>query len=244
MSRCWRGAVAIAAAMVSGIGTVEAADLYSRGMKDYSHRQALANPATWYLRLDGGFVAPGEPTLASGGSTFISSGIGDTWSLGAGVGRYLSANLRADLTAEYHFDADVRGRNTAVGATFPGPHRFGLENTILLANAYYDFNRAGTINPYLGAGLGMVHHQVNAGVTRTGGSIGSDSSWSAAGALTAGFTVALTQGLQFDAGYRFLYLGDTSAGGVRNAAGTVVAGPSVDDIYAHEFRFGVRWDVR
>ncbi len=244
MSRIWHGTLACAAALLSATGAAGAADLISGGMKDYGYRPALAAPASWYLRLDGGYAIHGEPTITGAGTTFTRPGIGDTWSFGAGFGRYLSSHLRTDLTVDHRFEADAHGRNVAAGATFPGTHRFGFESSVLLANLYYDFKRGGGFNPYVGAGLGMANNQTSVGGTQTGGSIGEASNWGLAGALMAGFTVTLSQNLNFDAGYRFLYLGDTKTGDIRNAAGTVVSGPSVDDIHAHEFRFGLRWDVR
>ena len=89
----------------------------------------------------------------------------------------------------------------------------------------------------------------------------SDSNWTAAGALMAGFSFRIDRGhrapvsikdgpvavaepgrLHIDVGYRFLYLGDAHAGNVNVAP--VAPGPRVDDITAHEIRIGLRWDIR
>lgn len=245
MPAFWRHAAISAAMLLGTTASAEAADLYSRGMKDFSQRPHLAQHATWYLRLDSAYSFHDAPAMVSQGTDHLAkTGYDDTWTIGGGIGRYLSDSLRADLTVDHRFQGDVHGRNQAPGATFPGTHRFGLDNTVLLANLYYDFNRGGRFNPYVGAGLGAVNHQVSAGTTQTGGSIGAASSWHVAGAVMAGFTVALHDRLSLDAGYRFLYLGETKAGDTTDGLGNVALGPTVEDVHAHELRFGLRWDIR
>lgn len=241
----WRNALAGAAAITATLGTAEAADLYRGGMKDFADRPVLAQPATWYLRLDSAYALHDAPGMVSSGIDLAKTGYNDTWSLGGGVGRYLTPALRADLTLDYRFESDVHGRNLAPNATFAGTHRFGLENTVLLANLYYDFNRGSWFNPYVGLGLGTVYHQTSTGTTQTGGgTIASGSDWNLAGAAMAGFSVALLDRLNLDLGYRFLYLGEAKAGGVKNSLGNIESGPTVEDIHAHEFRLGLRYDIR
>jgi opacity protein-like surface antigen len=67
-----------------------------------------------------------------------------------------------------------------------------------------------------------------------------------AGAFMAGFSVALLNNLKFDSGYRFLYLGQADSGpvtyrGVVTGTGQKV---SLEEIHAHEVRFGLRYDFR
>jgi len=49
--------------------------------------------------------------------------------------------------------------------------------------------------------------------------------------------------LYFDIGYRFLYLGDASTGHAVGVAAPT-PGPRLEDITAHEFRIGLRYDLR
>jgi opacity protein-like surface antigen len=82
------------------------------------------------------------------------------------------------------------------------------------------------------------------------------SKWNAAGALMAGFSARLHDRLHLDAGYRFLYVGDARTGDVRithTATGatplptglpTGASGLTVNDLSAHEWRVGLRWDIR
>ena len=72
--------------------------------------------------------------------------------------------------------------------------------------------------------------------------------WGVAGALMAGFSSQLRDRLHFDAGYRFLYLGATTTGAARvthNGTNVPVSrDPTIEDIHAHEFRMGLRYDIR
>ena len=246
MNRSWRTTLASAAALAASFGAAEAADLFNGGgMKDYGSRPVLSYPSTWYLRLDGAYATHDTPRMVSNGiDDLAKTGINDTWSIGGGVGRYINQSFRTDFTVDYRFDTDVHGRNLAPGATFPGTSRFGMESTVLLANVYYDLNRGTWFNPYVGLGLGTAYNQTNAGHTHLGGDISGSSEWHVAGAAMAGFTVALVDRVNLDLGYRFLYLGETKAGGTRDGFGNVEGGPTVEDIHAHEFRFGVRYDLR
>jgi hypothetical protein len=49
--------------------------------------------------------------------------------------------------------------------------------------------------------------------------------------------------LHLDMGYRFLYLGDASTGHAIGVA-PPTPGPRLEDITAHEFRIGLRYDLR
>lgn len=102
------------------------------------------------------------------------------------------------------------------------------------------------------------------------GTIDGESEDSVAAALMAGVTVNLTagrgnampvggstkdapvfatsnRGLLLDVGYRFLYLGDATTGPVRGdfGGGNVVVSedPTVENIHAHEIRFGLRYNL-
>ncbi|MGD9785681.1 MAG: outer membrane protein [Hyphomicrobiaceae bacterium] len=63
----------------------------------------------------------------------------------------------------------------------------------------------------------------------------------------APIVVASNRGLLLDIGYRFLYLGDAATGPVNGdfGGGVVVVSedPVVENIHAHEFRFGLRYNL-
>jgi len=59
-------------------------------------------------------------------------------------------------------------------------------------------------------------------------------------AAMVGFSYMIDQGFLIDAGYRFLYLGDAEAGPTLDG---LSATEEIRDITAHEFRFGIRYEI-
>jgi opacity protein-like surface antigen len=125
-----------------------------------------------------------------------------------------------------------------------------------------DFRPYDRFTPYLGVGLGGAYHNASGGaIVSCGGTCPYDggTSWSAAAAVMAGFSLRLDCGaatavsskdapvyepgrLHLDVGYRFLYLGDAHTGNL-TAAAVPTPGPRLDDVMAHEIRLGLRWDT-
>ena len=264
-----RGSVLVGAVMlVASLGSAQAADLYDGGYKgSMKDAPVMSGPASWYIRGDIAWGKHDDPKMIEEGRfDLIETSMDSTWVLGGGVGRYFSGALRGDLTYDYRFDADVEGTqgDTAVG-TFPGARKLDLQSHVFLANLYYDFNREGRFNPYLGVGLGFAINKTSgntAPITGTAcGLCGATSVYNAtfegdrevhvAAALMAGFSMKLRDKLHMDAGYRFLYLGQGHTGdlnGTITTGGTVVTAaggdPTVEDIHAHEIRVGFRYDIR
>jgi opacity protein-like surface antigen len=189
-------------------------------------------------------------------TTALSSG--NTWGIGGGIGAYFGRGFRADITVEHNFESDVSATLGDTAATLPGVRNFSLSSTYALANLYYDIDMGSRFTPYLGVGLGVTKNTTGAGTVTDlcgclSGTVDGGEETHAAGALMAGFTVKLRERLSFDAGYRFLYLGEVATGPVNatftaahggSAAGTVVSNdPLVDEIHEHEFRFGLRYDI-
>jgi opacity protein-like surface antigen len=223
-----------------------------------------------YLRGDFGTARYNEPYMFEPPNEHLSStGIGSSSSFGGGVGYYFSKSVRTDFTLDWFSKADATGTVAHPGATFSGRRDFGIKSMVGLANVYYDFDTRTRFTPYLGVGVGFAHNNTTAGtVTELGtcgcyvpGSMTIDGakSTSAAGALSAGFSAKLHDRLHLDAGYRLLYLGSAHTGlirGTRTAAAPVLPGvpapglpatspdPVVEDIVAHQFRVGIRWDIK
>lgn len=247
-----RTIVGLAAAMAcAGALSASAADLYGGSMKDVPYYAPMESPRpSLYLRLDGGYSAFDEPTIVEEHLYDLSdAAIDNAWSFGGGVGFYLSRGWRADLTVDRRFEAGTEGLLTQ--GPLPGSREFGLKSTVALANLYYDFDFGSRFTPYLGVGLGFTHNEATAGsvIDDTGAvtaTIDGSSSTNVAGAAMAGVSMKLRDRLSLDAGYRFLYLGDAATGAVTEiATGAPVSGdPTVEDIHAHEFRFGLRYDIR
>lgn len=230
-----------------------------------------APSASWYVRLDGGHSRFDDPIMVEDHIyDLVDTGIDGAWSIGGGIGRNLGNGFRFDVTYDYRMEADAYGVLQNHAATLDGTREFGLKSHLMLANLYYDFNAGGRFSPYLGAGLGWVRHTTTEGtVTDTclcTGTIEGATKDSVAAALMAGVTVNLTggrghdftsrdgaivgssgRGLLLDIGYRYLYLGDATTGAVTGDFGgglvEVSEDPVVENIHAHEFRFGLRYNI-
>ena len=248
-----------AAVLVSGASTAFAADLKgtipSYSMKDPVYAAPAVSPR-WYIRVDGAYAQHDTPVMVENGvDTLINPDLDSTWSVGGGIGMYFTPGIRGDLTYERRFEADAEGTLDHAGNAFSGVRKFGLESDLFMANLYYDFNPGGRINPYIGVGLGAVRHKTTEGTVETcgctTGTIEEAEKWSAAGALMAGVSANLRSRLHLDMGYRFLYLGHAETGAI-TSTGTVAGAPvteisddpTVEEIHAHEFRFGLRYDIR
>jgi opacity protein-like surface antigen len=253
-------------AVVASAAGAFAADLNGGSIKDSGYNPATSTrPALFYVR--------GDFTLSSndfGSYTELPNytqsyvGLGRNRSIGGGFGYYFSPNIRGDLTLDGSSSANAHGSVLDGAATVQGERRFGIKSTVGLANLYYDFDNRGRFTPYLGVGLGFARNTTTAGtVTIAGCDTGSTGApncaaamegttkTNAAGALMAGFSAKLGDRWNLDAGYRFLYLGDAKTGDINiTRAAPVVGAPNstsgvtVHDLYAHQFRVGMRMDVR
>jgi opacity protein-like surface antigen len=257
------------------LGSAQAADLYgNRGgsIKDDA-MPALMNQsaARFYVRADASFATYDRPDITENHQYDLTDNrIGSSWAAGGGIGYYFNKHIRADITLEQRFEADVSGVVAAPGAPLAGSRHFGYKSTLALANLYYDFDTRSRFTPYIGAGLGFVHNETTAGTAAGGcgctGVIDAGKTDSVAAALMAGMSINLTgrgpaagsgdhhggdaaRNIYLDIGYRFLYLGEVATGAVRATTVAPVAtvisdDPLVEDIHAHEFRVGLRYDFR
>ena len=265
-----RTALLLGCALVAtGAASTNAADLYGNGggMKDDSYAAPMATGPSWYARIDGGYGAHDDPEMTEIGIyDLVDESIDSTWTLGGGIGYYFTPTIRGDVTYDHRFEADASGTLLDHYASLNGERTFGIESDVVLFNLYYDFNRGGRINPYVGAGLGVAFNKTTEGLAtsdcRCAGVIEEGKETSVAGALMAGFTAKLRGGqtamggtkdgpvmvdsgrnLYLDVGYRYLYLGGVETGAIVTTE-PIAEDPTVDSIRAHEFRIGLRYDLR
>ena len=268
-----RAALLLSSALVMcGAGSAGAADLYGGSIKDPYLAAAPGASPSLYIRLDGGYGGHDDPVMVEDGIyDLVETGIEETWTLGGGIGRYFTPTLRGDVTYDHRFEADAHGSLADGAATLPGVRSFGVESDVVMFNVYYDFDRTARFSPYVGLGLGVTHNKTTEGTVSNEcgcvGTIEEGDETHVAGAVMAGFTAKLRGGatvvdggtkdgpmtvdtgraLYLDVGYRFLYLGETATGPMTmvTGAGTQVSkDPTVEDIHAHELRFGLRYDFR
>ena len=246
----------IAGALLLVAGTAGAA---ADGGTGYAPAPAFGPQPSWYVRGDFGYAWMDADNLYSQNFPFDALSVDDTWGVGVGIGAYFTRGIRGDLTWEWRDGTDVSGSASGPGATTS----FELDSQVLLANLYYDFHAGNRFTLYIGIGLGAARHSTSSGAVTTvcGGvcTFDGEKKWTPAAALMAGFSFRIDRHapvsikdssyettvpgrLHLDVGYRFLYLGDASTG--HNAGFPVTPGPRLEDIMAHEFRIGLRYDFR
>lgn len=250
------GALAFGALLLSVCtGSAGAADLYGSyagSVKDSYVPQPVARSApSFYLRVDGGYGGHDDPVMVEDGVyDLIQEEMDGAWSFGGGLGYYFTPSLRGDVTVERRFEAEARGTLGDNRSGVAGVRSFGLESTLVMFNMYYDFDNRTRFTPYVGAGLGYVHHETKDGSVRLRGggtgTIAGASTNDAAGAFMAGVSVALLDQLKLDVGYRFLYMGETTTGALvatpRGGAAVRSNDPTLEELHAHEIKFGLRYD--
>jgi opacity protein-like surface antigen len=264
--------LASAAMLLMSSASGMAADL--GGMKGGSIKDGYAPAHVYeasrgiYLRGDYGWASQDLGSMYEPPNYNLSQvSIANTHMFGLGLGYYFSANVRGDVTFDWRRSADARGSVNDHLATVQGERQFSIKNMVTLANLYYDFDTRSHFTPYIGVGLGFSRNTTSSGSVVISGCDAIDpltgtpacsadfdgkTKTSAAGALMAGFSAKLKDRLHFDAGYRFLYMGDSHTGDIRITRTAVPVGPAptstpdpfVNDQFAHEFRVGLRWDIK
>ena len=262
MRKFHRSVLAATAALLASSAGAFAADLYGGSIKDNGYvPTTTSRPTMFYARGDFSYSSNDfgglseEPNFRHSSTHF-----GNSSSWGGGLGMYFSPNVRGDLTLDWSNTGSMNGTLVAgTFATVPGERRFGVKHMVGLANLYYDFDARGRFTPYLGVGVGFARNTTTAGVVDVSGCASTTcsaqmdgaSKTNAAGAFMAGFSAKLHDRWSLDAGYRFLYTGDAKTGDINITRNPVSPGSPdstpavhVNDMYAHQFRVGLRMDLR
>ena len=157
----------------------------------------------WYGRGDVGYSVDGH--VEGGGSSFDFD---DDWMVSGGIGYGFSNGFRAEGELSYRKnDLDVPTNNETTA-------------TSLMANLYYDFNRGGRWQPYVGIGAGYTQVDIE----------GSDDDSSWAWQAMAGIGYELNDRTTLDVGYRFFRADDLEFTGT-------------DVEYEHQaVTVGIRWE--
>mgnify|MGYP001178210015 CR=1 FL=1 len=258
--------LAASAALLLGSVSAQAADLgngYHGSIKDgFAPAPMHTSHPMFYGRIDGAFAHQDMSALEEPPAyTLSDTSIGRTSSFGFGVGYHFSRNVRGDLTFDWRRNAAVSGSIIDGAATVQGERHFGVKNFLMLANLYYDFSPEKKFSPYLGVGLGFSRNTTSSGyvdipscgvvAVTCEATFDGATKTHAAGALMAGFALKLTNKVSLDAGYRFLYLGDAHTGVINitrtpadPSAPDTTEDPIIRDMIAHEFRIGMRVNLR
>jgi opacity protein-like surface antigen len=248
--------------------------------------------SNWYIRGDVGVANYStsqwqEPVTGLRGTDqllgagFISKSIQEPAFVDIGLGYQFNQWFRADVTAEYRTAVGLRGIfqervftpggcgidafGNPVDCAFLGQNHLPgtLQSTLVMANGYADLGTWYGLTPYVGAGVGLVRHNMsgftdsgvawngnlfNANGTPNGAltpvafsNIEDKTKTNFAWALMAGLSYSITPNLKLDLGYRYMNLGDVSSGIVHCICGQTFAGFKVKELTSNEFRIGMRW---
>lgn len=162
---------------------------------------AAGTPYGWETEFDNGYALSGEVGAYYGNS--LRSGIEISQNK-ADVDTHSGVNV-AGTVIDGVDAAVLTGSDTQLGATVGAvvaDGRGDIKSTSIFANLYYDFNAAGPIRPYVGAGLG--YSDVEVTYRPSGVGIIDDSEGKLAWQLKGGATWAFSDKIEFfgEATYR------------------------------------------
>lgn len=144
---------------------------------------AAAQDANWYVQGNAGAAFESRLDAAPDRK-------GDTgWAVSGAVGREFGSNLRAETEVVY-LSADNKGATPGKTAALGG-----------FVNGYYDFNRGGQFQPFVGAGVGLAEVK-SRGQDDTG----------FAYQFKAGVAHPFSDRLTGEVAYRYLAVSDVKAG--------------------------------
>lgn len=192
---------------------------------------------------------------------------------GVGIGAYLGPRFRADVTVDartkstvdadgtYRYYSDVASNIRVDGNAH---ERTEVRDTVGLFNLYWDLTERGTrFVPYVGAGVGFAVRTIdrwhtsseivtdqtdplNPTLVTTRGRSGEGKAHQVAlaAAAQAGFAYTLNQGMVLDVSYRFAYIGGVDAAmPIGNGSTSNSSRLSLDDMFEHALRAGIRWNI-
>jgi opacity protein-like surface antigen len=246
MSRFGLATAALAAAGCLSAPALSA-DLYGGSIKDPP--VLMSSPGHCYIRGDVGYSWSQDPsarftqTAAGPPPLFVtdsaSASLANSWMGGAGLGCGSgSRGIRGELMFDWHGDRDLKG---TLAAPLGGTMSSGVKSYTLMFNGYYDLGSYRGFVPYVGAGVGLAHNQMDAvSFTALPNVIGGDDRWSLAWSLMTGVGYQVSDRVTLDLGYRYIDMGKAQSGTIDNLG---FSNPRVriDDIAAHEFKVGLRF---
>ena len=153
----------------------------------------------WYGRADIGSSVEGEVDVSfyDGEETFSDTAdLDDGWMADVGVGYAYGNGFRAEL--------ELAERNNEVSSS-----SINVDARSLMVNGFYDFNRGGRFQPYVGVGVGYA--KVDADTV-------DDSNW--AWQALAGIGMEINDRLTLDVGYRYFNVDELEFASVADASYT------------------------
>jgi len=224
-----------------------------------------------YFRADVGYSVSADPsikwpvsnidrttnptTFTYIGDAVTNTSMDNSWfgegGFGCGSG---SSGFRAEVALGFRGSKDIVGEPRVFTVTTPttpttpiiDPLHTSLQSYTLMFNLYRDLGNYGGFTPYIGAGIGASYNKLSqvyfTGNPNLVNRIAGNSDLSFAWSVMAGVGYQLSERAVLDVGYRFIDLGSIKSGRV-DSAGFVNPAVRVNDIYAHEFKIGLRYHL-
>jgi outer membrane protein OmpA-like peptidoglycan-associated protein len=181
----------------------------------------------WYGRVDAGYTVDGELDVDLAADSFD---LEEDWmgSLGFGYAMHNSG---------WRFEGELSYRDNELEVDPPTLNDGEVQAIAAMFNAYYDFNKGGRIEPYVGVGIGAAQLDANAVFNGFNDEFDTDDTVAAAQAMV-GVAVGLTDRLDLDIGYRYFYAPDAEFDGLQDG----VVPTTYEADYTHQaVTVGLRW---
>jgi OmpA-OmpF porin, OOP family len=179
----------------------------------------------WYGRVDAGYSIESDFAIDDG-PTFRSSAMENDWSAHLGLGYAFSNGFRAEGELSHRFN---QIEETPLVDDGGDTHAWAA-----MLNLYYDFNRGGGFEPYLGVGVGAARIVANAHDATLPSHLDASDTGVAYQAL-AGVAIGLGERLDLDIGYRWFVAQEGEYAGTG-------AGAPWEAYYDHQaVTIGLRW---
>jgi opacity protein-like surface antigen len=194
-----------------------------------------------YLRIDTGYAMTSDPDGKGANGPHRSVSVQDTGLLSLGMGAKVDDQMRAEGMITYRSPMQVDGTNGA-NNTVSGE----VDSISAMFNLYYDVEQvhqwlgSDTFTPYFGAGVGMSMLDTSAMTTTGGNTERGAQVYNLTYAAMAGVSSKVSESISVDVGYRFINLGQFEQDG-SFSNGTSGTATKYDDLFAHEFRAGLRF---
>ncbi|WP_349369023.1 outer membrane beta-barrel protein [Salinarimonas sp.] len=219
----------------------------------------------WYLRGDIGVSSQQVDKITNsvlptpGNSVeFLDQSFDSAGFVGVGVGYRFNNWLRVDVTGEYRAPSSFSGLDRVdIGndGDFDSTNIWTANKTeyVGLLNLYLDLGTWYGVTPFVGAGAGFAHVQIDdlrdVNIHAPGGSVfyaddGARTNF--AWALYAGLGYEASERLSLEVAYRYLSMGDGEAGDLRPyCCGTGQPDKTTfHDLTSHDVKVGMRWNLQ
>jgi opacity protein-like surface antigen len=188
-----------------------------------------------YLRLD-----TGASFSTAANRNFGNGDLGNSYTVGGGVGYRFDPHWRTDVTLGYRGDYGFSRTNNF------GSARGDLDALVGLVNGYYDIGTYAGFTPYVGGGVGFSSNhfdRTGIGLGPLGANLNRNTNTDFAWQVSAGVSYAVTPNWALDFGYRYLDMGEARTGDVLtvNGLGSAAGATQRGDLQAHEIQVGVRY---